>query len=194
MQLRSTYESLMLLPPSHHGEANERPLLLALSLLQCLWFWKGRPMQYFCPPAPSSPQTSQPNDHTENIVEGDWVAINPSSVPGSEALGDLFASMSEAYDTVSLGGCIDQGTVDSEDEGQREGYGSSEDDMEADVEENMVEKLAARLVEMGDSVRGEEEVMELVERELRAYGVDLGMEREGNEEVDRKETGERRGE
>ncbi|KAI7366171.1 hypothetical protein KC354_g4318 [Hortaea werneckii] len=147
------------------------------------------------PPAPPSLQPSQPDDHTESIVEGDWVAITPSSVPGSESPGDLSASMSEAHDTVSLGSCIDQGTVDSEGQGEQEGYGGAEDDTGAEAEENLIGKLAARLAEMGGVVRGEEEVMELVERELRAYGMDLEMEREGVEEgEDGKKMGERRGE
>lgn len=85
--------------------------------------------------------------------------------------------------------------VGSEDRGEHEGYGSAEDDTGAEAEENIIGKLAARLAEMGGVVRGEEEVMELVERELRAYGVDLGMEREGVEEgEDGKKMGERRGE
>lgn len=59
----------------------------------------------------------------------------------------------------------------------------------------MIGKLAARLAEMGGAIRGEEEVKELVERELRAYGVDLGMERKKDEEKeDGKRMGERRGE
>ncbi|KAI7555128.1 hypothetical protein KC331_g27 [Hortaea werneckii] len=69
--------------------------------------------------------------------------------------------MSEAQDTVSLGG----GMVGSEDRGEHEGYGSAEDDTGAEAEENIIGKLAARLAEMGGVVRGEEEVMELVERE-----------------------------
>ncbi|KAI7158007.1 hypothetical protein KC349_g5170 [Hortaea werneckii] len=145
------------------------------------------------PPAPRSPQTSQPDDHTESIVEGDWVAITYSSVPGSEAPGDLSASMSEAHDTVLALPSFDQGTVDLEGQGEQEGYGSAEDDMEADVEENVVGKLAVRLAEMGGIVR-EEDVRELVERELRAYRVELGMEREGEEEEHGKKMGEKRGE
>ncbi|KAI6915128.1 hypothetical protein KC318_g183 [Hortaea werneckii] len=145
------------------------------------------------PPAPSGPQTSQPDDHTDSIVEGDWVAITSSSVPGSEAPGDLSASMSVAHDTLSVPRSVDQGTVDPEDQGEHEGYASGEDDMGADGEENMVGKLAARLAEMGSVVQGEEDVMELVERELRAYGVDLGIEREGKEEEDGKEIVERKG-
>ncbi|KAI6844142.1 hypothetical protein KC340_g2367 [Hortaea werneckii] len=58
-------------------------------------------------PAPSSLRTSQSGDHTESLVEGDWVAITSSSVPGSESPGDLSASTSEAHDTVSFGGGID---------------------------------------------------------------------------------------
>ncbi|KAI7213940.1 hypothetical protein KC333_g6297 [Hortaea werneckii] len=140
-------------------------------------------------PAPSSPQPSQPDDHTESIVEGDWVAITPSSVPGSETPGDLSASASKAHDTVLAPRSFDQSAAESEDEGEQEGYGSAEDDTGVDVEENVVGKLAARLAEMGGIVQ-EEDVEKLVERELRAYGVDLGMEREG--EVDGKKMGERR--
>lgn len=146
------------------------------------------------PPAPSSPQTPQPSDHTESIVEGDWVAINPSAALGNGSPGGLSATTNEPDDTIPLGGGFDQGKVDPEDEREQGGYASGEDDRGADVEENLVGKLAARLAEMGDSLRGEEDVKELVERELRAYGVDLGMEREGDEEEDGKEMVGRRGE
>ncbi|GAB1739807.1 hypothetical protein NU219Hw_g4742t1 [Hortaea werneckii] len=126
------------------------------------------------PPAPTSPQTSEPDDHTESIVEGDWVIIPPLSIPGSESPGDLPATKKEPYDTIPVAGSVDERPVDSEDRWGYEGYGSGEDDTVADVEENVIGKLAARLAEREDVVQGEEEVKELVERELRGYGIDLG--------------------
>ncbi|KAI6792190.1 hypothetical protein KC361_g6892 [Hortaea werneckii] len=145
------------------------------------------------PPAPRSPRTSQSDDHTTSIVEGDWVAINSSSVPGSKSSSDLSASSSEAHDTTSRACSADRGMDDSGDRGKHKGYGSQEDAMRADEELNVIGKLATRLAEREGGVRGEREVQELVERELRAYGVYLGMEREGAGEGDAEKTVERRG-
>ncbi|KAI7479413.1 hypothetical protein KC357_g4199 [Hortaea werneckii] len=136
------------------------------------------------PPAPSSPQTSQSDDHTTSIVEGDWVAINSSSVPGSKSSRDLSASFSEAHDTTSRAGSVDQNMSDSEEKGDLEDFGSREEGMGADAEENVIGKLAARLAEREGGVQGDREVQELVERGLRAYGIDLGSEREGDGEED----------
>lgn len=66
----------------------------------------------------------------------------------------------------------------SGDGGRHEGYGSQEDDMRAGAEENVIGRLAARLAEREGGVQGDREVQKLVERGLRAYCVDLGMERE----------------
>lgn len=126
------------------------------------------------PPARTSAQTSQPDDCIEGIVEGDWVIIPPLLIPGSESPGDLPATTKKPYDTIPVAGSVDERPVDSEDRWGYEGYGSGEDDTVAGMEENMIGKLAARLAEKGGIVQGEGEVKELVERELRAYGVHFG--------------------
>lgn len=120
------------------------------------------------PPAPPSPQSSQSDDHTTSVVEGDWVVIVPSSVAGSEAPGDFSGTSGKAYD-------------------------DGKHITRADVEENMVGKLAALLAEREGAVRGDIEVQELVERELGAYGVDLGMEKEGVEDENTRNLVGRRG-
>ncbi|KAI7490890.1 hypothetical protein KC351_g333 [Hortaea werneckii] len=140
------------------------------------------------PPASQSPQISQSDGHTESIVGGDWMAVFPSSTAGSEAPGDLSASFSEAHETTSRAGSANRGMDNSGDRGKHEGYKSREDDMRADGEENVIGKLAARLAEREGSVQGDREAQELVDRELRAYGVDLGMEREGDGEDDAEKT------
>ncbi|KAI7420092.1 hypothetical protein KC336_g9111 [Hortaea werneckii] len=73
------------------------------------------------PPAHTSSQTSQSDGHTESIVEGDWVAILPSSVAGSEAPGDLSAMANEVHDTTSRAGSADRGMDDSGTQGGMKG-------------------------------------------------------------------------
>lgn len=87
------------------------------------------------------------------------MAILPLSVAGREAPDDFSGTSSNVHESGQHFAC-------------------------ADVEENLVGKLAAWLAERGDSGHGDREVQELVERELAAYRVDLGMEREGDEEDD----------
>ncbi|KAI7277221.1 hypothetical protein KC345_g6737 [Hortaea werneckii] len=119
------------------------------------------------PPDHPSPRTSQSDDHTTSIVEGDWVAILPLSVTGREGPDDLSGTSSEGHDN-----------------GQRI--------TRADVEENLVGKLAALFAEREGRVQGDREVQELVERELAAYDVGLGIEREGDGEDDAGKMLERR--
>ncbi|KAI6838359.1 hypothetical protein KC332_g2044 [Hortaea werneckii] len=120
------------------------------------------------PAAPSS-QISQSDDYTASIVEGDWVVVAPSTVPGREAPGSLSDTSSKAHN-------------------------SGLQITRADVEENLVGKLAALFAERGDAVQGDREVQELVEREFAASGVDLGIEREGDGEEDSGKLVDRRGE